>query len=252
MNTLEAICERVSRRTYIGEPIDDESADILNNLIKLYNRNSGMTSFLLMDGSEAFNSFLKCYGMFKNVKSLIIMKGPKDDVNLKEKTGYYGQRLVIKATQLGLGTCWVGGTFKRDDSLFEVAEDEDMFCVITIGKVPEELTFKEKALSKLIHMKTKPIEEFYESDLIIDEVPDYFFMGFKALTRAPSTRNRQKVKVFYKEGVTTISVPNDDHFDMIDLGIGKANFEIAADGTFPTGNDATFIRNRKIKDRVHI
>ncbi len=240
MNTLEAICERVSRRTYTGDPVDDESAKILNELIAMYNRNSGMTSFLLMDGSEAFNSFLKCYGMFRNVKTLLILKGPRSDVNLKEKIGYYGQRLVIKATQLGLGTCWVGGTFRKDDVLFQIKENEDLFCVITIGKVPEELTFKEKALSKLMHMKSKPIDEFYESDLSIDEVPDYFFMGFKALTKAPSTLNKQKVKVFYKDGITTISVPDDSFFDLIDLGIGKANFELASNGVFTIGNPATF------------
>lgn len=32
---------------------------------------------------------------------------------LKEKVGYYGEQLILKVTELGLGSCWVGGTFDR-------------------------------------------------------------------------------------------------------------------------------------------
>lgn len=240
MNHLEAIIERISRRTYLGEPIDDQSELTLNDLIKLYNMNSGMTSFLLNDGSDAFNSFLKCYGMFKNVVSLIILKGPKDDIDLKEKTGYYGQKLVLQSTQLGLGTCWVGGTFLKDDTLFQIEDDEEVYCVITIGKVSNELSNKEKAISKLLHLKSKDVEDFFSSDVDYDSLPDYFIMGYKAISKAPTARNTQKVSVSYKEGLTTISVPDNYKFDMVDLGIAKANFEIAAGGHFPLGNFAIY------------
>lgn len=238
MNNLEAICARVSRRTYIGECIDELSSLELSNLITLYNRTSGMTSFLLKDGSEAFNSLRKSYGMFKNVKSLIVLKGPKDDPNLKEKTGYYGQRLILKATQLGLGTCWVGGTFMKDDTLLKIENDEDCYCVITIGRVSEKLTIKEKALATIIHKNAKAINEFFVSDTADSELPDYFIMGYKAISKAPTARNTQKVKLEYKEGSTTIYVPDDYRFDLVDLGIAKSNFELATGGFFPLGNHA--------------
>ncbi len=245
MNHLEAIIERVSRRTYLGEPIDEFSELTLNDLIKVYNSNSGMTSFLLKDGSEAFNSFVKCYGMFKNVMSLIVLKGPKDDTDLKEKTGYYGQKLIIKATQLGLGTCWVGGTFKKDSDLMQIDEAEEVYCVITIGKVPENLTTKEKAIAKLLHMKSKDTDDFYSSDIEYDDLPDYFIMGYKAISKAPTARNTQKVQVSYIDKKTTIHVPDDYAFDMVDLGIAKANFEIATGGYFPLGNYATYSRKKR-------
>lgn len=238
MNNLEAICERISRRSYLGEPIDELSYLELSNLITLYNRTSGMTTFLLKDGNEAFNSFMKSYGMFKNVVSVIVLKGPKDDSDLKEKTGYYGQRLILKATQLGLGTCWVGGTFKKDESLLQISENEECFCVITIGKVSKEPTLKEKAMSTIIHRKTKAIESFYTSDVNEAELPDYFVMGYKAISKAPTALNSQKVTLNYKEGVTTIHVPDDYRFDMVDLGIAKSNFELATGGMFPLGNNA--------------
>lgn len=240
MNHLEAIVERVSRRTYLGEPIDEQSELTLNDLIKVYNSTSGMTSFLLKNGSSAFDSFIKCYGFFKNVKSLIVLKGSINDPDLKEKTGYYGQRLMLKATQLGLGTCWVGGTFLKDDVLFEIEDDEEVYCVITIGKVPENLSTKEKAIIKLMHLKTKDINEFYISDVEHENLPGYFIMGYKSISKAPTARNTQKVTVEYKEGTTTIHVPDNYKFDLVDLGIAKANFEIAAGGYFPLGNHAIY------------
>lgn len=242
MNNLEAIVERISRRTYLGEPIDESSQIILNDLIKIYNTSSGMTSFLLKDGSKAFDSFSKCYGLFKNVVSLIILKGPKSDLELKEKTGYYGQRLILKATQLGLGTCWVGGTFKRDDILFHIQSDEECYCVITIGKVSSNLSMKDRFISGLIHRKTKTVDNFYESDVIFDNLPDYFVMGYKAISKAPTALNAQKVKAYYKDGITSIGVPDTSKFDMVDLGIAKANFELAAGGAFPLGNHVSYIK----------
>lgn len=240
MNILEAMCNRISRRSYLGEPIDNQSEDILNNLIEMYNNNYGMTSFLLKDGSEVFNSFLKSYGMFKNVVSLIVLKGSKDDTDLKEKTGYYGQRLILKATQLGLGTCWVGGTFKKDSILLNIKDDEEVYCVIPIGKVSDQPSLKEKAMATLIHRNSKSIEDFYNADISYDELPDYFVMGYKAVSKAPTALNSQKVSVSYIEGVTTIQVPDTYRFDMVDLGIAKANFELATEGLFPLGNNAIF------------
>ncbi len=199
-----------------------------------------MTSFLLTDGSELFNSFLKSYGMFKNVVSIIVLKGLKDDPDLKEKTGYYGQRLILKATQLGLGTCWVGGTFRKDNELLEIKDNEEVYCVITIGRVPETLTLKEKAMSTLIHRKSKDTEDFYSADVSYDDLPEFFVMGYRAVSKAPTALNSQKVSVSYTEGITKISVPDDYRFDMVDLGIAKANFELATGGLFPLGNDAIF------------
>lgn len=240
MNILEAIDERVSRRSYLGVSIDKESETILNDLIKMYNSNFGMSSFLLRDGSNLFNSFLKSYGMFKNVKSIIVLKGSKDDPYLKEKTGYYGQRLILKATQLGLGTCWVGGTFQKDNTLLDIKDNEEVFCIITIGKVSEIPSFKERAMSTIIHRKSKSLEDFYTADVDSNELPTYFINGYHALSKAPTALNSQKVSVSYVNGFTTIQVPDNYRFDLVDLGIGKANFELATGGLFPLGNPAIF------------
>ena len=50
------------------------------------------------------------YGKFSGVTNYIAMIGKKGPT-LEETCGYYGERLVLKAQQLGLNTCWVAMTY---------------------------------------------------------------------------------------------------------------------------------------------
>ena len=49
------------------------------------------------------------YGKFSGVKNYIALIGKKSP-SLDERCGYYGERLVLLAQQLGLNTCWVAMT----------------------------------------------------------------------------------------------------------------------------------------------
>ena len=45
---------------------------------------------------KAFDSFMAHYGKFNNVKNYIAIVGAKGD-KLQEKSGYYGEMVVLKA-----------------------------------------------------------------------------------------------------------------------------------------------------------
>ena len=60
---------------------------------------------------------------------MIGKKGP----DLDEKCGYYGERLVLKAQQLGLNTCWVAMTYSKVKTAFTVNSGEKLFIVISLG-----------------------------------------------------------------------------------------------------------------------
>lgn len=48
----------------------------------------------------------------KVVKIILLVSGPKGkDVQI----GYYGERLVLKAQELGLNTCWVAMSYNKID-----------------------------------------------------------------------------------------------------------------------------------------
>lgn len=237
MTNLEAIEKRYSRRSYLDTPITANSLLMLHVAIENYNKISGLSIQLAEDGSKAFQGFSLGYGMFHGVRSFIAMVGNTDDVNLREKVGYYGELLVLEATKLGLGTCWVGGTFNRKHCPCTVRDNETLVCIIPVGNVEEKQSLKEKAIYKFVHRGSKTIEQLYTSDT---KVPDWFIKGMKAVQKAPSAINRQPVHFAFHNSIVTAYVVNPDIYQQIDFGIAKAHFEIATGGKFALGNKAVF------------
>lgn len=237
MTNIEAIDNRRSRRLYLQTPIEGEKLMVLQQLIDLYNQKSGLSIRFVEDGSAAFDGLRKSYGLFSGVRSLLAMIGKREDVDLKEKLGYYGELLVLEATKMDLGACWVGGTFDRNSHIVTLADDEVLVCVIPIGNT-EELSFREKMVHQMVARKSKTIGEMLISDV---KVPGWISDGLKAVQKAPSAVNHQPVRFEFKAGVLKASVEDDGKFNLVDLGIAKAHFEIAANGYFKTGNEGEFV-----------
>lgn len=229
-----AIENRVSRRKFEKESITGlEKENIISHINKL-NKESGLTMEFMEDGSSAFGKLRKTYGLFTNVRSLILMKGKKDDKDLKEKIGYYGEDLVLAMTDLGLGTCWVGGTFDKEE--LTIDSDEELACVIVVGKVAAP-SLTEKMMRSAIHRKVKAMEERIISD---QPLPQWLKNGMKAVQFAPSAINSQKAMFKYENNILSVHIANDYAMDLIDLGIAKKHFEIEAGGKFELGNEGIF------------
>lgn len=241
MTDLEAIEIRQSRRSYLDTPIAPESIRTLEKMIDRYNAVSGLNMQFIKDGRKAFRGLTLGYGMFQGVQSYIALIGKASDENLEEKVGYYGELLILEATKLGLGTCFVCASYNKSHGP-TIKEDEVLHGVITVGYVSEKKGFKENAIYKIAHRSTKALEELYIAD---EAVPDWFINGVKAVQKAPSAMNRQPVLLRFQSGIVTAEVKRRDLYQLIDLGIAKAHFEIgAACGRFELGNQAPFILSR--------
>jgi hypothetical protein len=231
---LSAIENRVSRRKFENEPITDWEKENIISIINHLNEVSGLTMEFMEDGSVAFGKLSKSYGLFTSVRSLVLMKGNKDDKDLDEKIGYYGEELVLHITNLGLGTCWVGGTFDKD--VLTIDKSEKSPCVVVVGKVAA-LSLKEKMIHSVTHRKVKSMEERIISD---SPLPQWVQNGMKAVLLAPSAKNTQKAMFKYENNTLSVQIANDYSMDMIDLGIAKKHFEIGAKGKFEFGNGGIF------------
>lgn len=235
MTILEAIDSRKSVRSYTDTAINTEKIQILSKNIEDFNRSAELNIEFIVNGHAAFSSMRKTYGLFKNVQSIIVLKGKTADEFLLEKSGYYGEQLVLQAAMLDLGTCWVGGTFDKDQ--IKIAKDETIAAVITIGNAAEKKSFMEKVIKTVATGKRKPTEHFYTADT---SAPEWFLAGVEAVRKAPTAVNSQKVHLTYDKENVTISVPETYRLDLMDLGIAKAHFEITVGGKFPQGNHAIF------------
>ncbi|WP_455716368.1 nitroreductase family protein [Anaerosporobacter sp.] len=230
----EAIEKRIARRSFEKKPLTLEEQNKIREMISVANMLSGLSMEFVEDGSKAFESLKKSYGLFTNVRSLILMKGKKEDENLHEKIGYYGEDIVLNVTDMELGTCWVGGTFDKES--FSVLNEEEIVCVILVGKV-EKQTMKEKMIRAASSKKRKSIEQRLESSV---QIPNWIANGMEAVRLAPSAKNSQKVMFHYDGQILTIDVVDDYVMDLIDLGIAKKHFEIETVGKFDLGNGAAF------------
>lgn len=240
MNDRQAIDIRASKRTYIIKTIEPSAVKILENLIHKNNKESDLHLQLYTDNEEAFSGLKMSYGMFKNVRNYVALVGKSDDRNLLEKIGYYGEKFILEATKLGLGTCWVGGTFQRKTCKCDVKEDEKLVGIITFGYVPEKLPMKDNIITTLIHRKSKSMDEMLIANGII---PDWLKKGMEAVMKAPSAVNRQPVSFVYQEGILRAGVVVKYGYELIDLGIAKLHFEIGAgpqNGKWEMGNNVFY------------
>ena len=94
----DAIQNRTSKRNYTVEKLTENTLNQIHAILTEINNESGLNFELVLDQPSAFSSFKKSYGLFKNVKSFIVLKGLKTDPHLREKVGYHGETLVLKLT----------------------------------------------------------------------------------------------------------------------------------------------------------
>ena len=235
MTLPEAIDVRCSIRDYNTDSVSQAHRKKICALIETYNKDTGLTIAWLDDASAAFDGFFKSYGMFKGVRAVIVLKSPKSVPDLAEKLGYYGEMLVLNAVALGLGTCWVGGTFDTKSTVFGKKEDEQMTAVIAVGHPTAEAKQK-------LPRKKKKAEKLYMAD---SEIPSWFTSGMDAVSKAPSAINRQPVKFYYINNIIWAKTKKNDVSYSLDRGIAKAHFDIAAGGSFEFGQMGIFSKKEE-------
>lgn len=221
MTLAEAIEARHSVRKYIRKPL---SADIIQTLQKEIgecNKLGHLNIQLITNEPKAFSGMMS-YGVFTGVENYLVMAGMKSD-DLDERIGYYGERLVLLAQQIGLNTCWVGLTYNKVKKAYNLHSDDKIACVIALG-------YGESQGPN--HKKRKTENEVTKGS---KNAPQWFHDGVKAALLAPTAVHQQKFTFEYisPSGNELPKVKATRGFSMIgytqmDLGIAKLHFEIGA------------------------
>ena len=213
MDILEAMQLRHSVRSYMETPLEDSVKSALQNEIDTVNRESGLHIQLVTNEPKAFDSLMAHYGKFSGVTNYIALVGKKSR-DLDECCGYYGQRLVLLAQQLGLNTCWVAMTYKKIPGAFQVTPGEKLTVVIALGY----------GATQGVPHKSKPVESVAKAS---GAAPDWFLDGVKAALLAPTAMNQQKF-TFTLENGTVQAKAGAGFYTKVDLGIVKYHFEAVA------------------------
>ncbi len=258
--TVDFLRSRHSVRSFTPEPLSQEAVRGLKAEITMVNTHeAGMHFELVCDDPAPFKGFKASYGMFKGVRNYVAAVVDTSFPDSYERAGYFGQQIVMKAVGLGLGTCFVGGTY--DSSLVKVVlrVDRKVLFMIALGyPAQNRQTVLSSLAMKMAHRNDKAPDGFYlpQPGYSLSEalaIMPWLGKGLQGLACAPSSLNKQPVmiKVVEPVGVTggrqvaaSAFVNDPNPKNLVDLGIGKFNFAEAADGVWDWGDGAQFYPNR--------
>jgi nitroreductase len=253
----EIIKERSSWRTYYPELLDDNIKEKLKEVLKLSNIESPFDSgqnkcrFELVSVPEFDpdeERKLGTYGMISGAQEFIVGTSFKSE-HYKENFGYLMEVIILKATDLGLGTCWLGGTFNR--SIFsqkvQCKEGEIVPAISPIG-YPAKRRTREKIIRRFLSAKNrKPWEKMFflndfQSRLPNKDLGDYSLI-LEMVRLGPSAKNGQPWRIVKQKDENTyhfyVKYPERKlyrFFVMMDIGIAVCHFDLTAKDLSITGD----------------
>jgi len=213
MTIMEAMQNRHSVRNYTEREIEADALAALQAEIKACNTEGGLNIQLVTNEPDAFGGFMARYGKFSGVRNYIALIGKKGS-GLDEKIGYYGERIALKAGQLGLNTCWVAMTFSKGKCGAKIGAGEKLVCVLSLGY----------GATQGVPHKNKPMESLCKTSV---SMPDWFRSGMEAALLAPTATNQQKFLLTLSEDKVKAEATG-GFYSKVDLGIVKYHFEIGA------------------------
>ena len=212
MDIIELMKQRHSVRQYLDKAIPLVIRTQLDSYVTELNKESKLNIQIIYDEPNCFNSFMAHYGKFSGVSNYIAIVGKKEK-DLEEKAGYYGEKLVLKAQELGLNTCWVALTHGKSKSV--INPDEKEVIIISLGYGANGGNpHKSKRITDLSDLK--------------DNDPEWFKRGVEAALLAPTAINQQKFYIARDGNKVSISVRGIGTNTRIDLGIVRCHFELGA------------------------
>jgi nitroreductase len=252
-STIEDLVkQRYSCRAYLDRPIDTSSREALAEFLGSLTTGpfGSRTRFALVAANENDRESLKglgTYGFIKGAPGFIVgavERAPKDH----EDYGYGLEHAVLAATDLGLQTCWLGGTFNKSSFARKIgaSKNETVPAVAAVGH-PADGTrdgwMRQKAGS---HHRLPDEQLFFDGTFgqpLGTLAAGGFAAALDAVRWAPSASNKQPWRVvrsgdawhFYlqrtkgsgKRGVT-FSLLRLADLPRVDMGIAMCHFDLVA------------------------
>lgn len=248
--TLEFLRKRHSVRSFSTERVSPEILKSLNAELTMINTHeAGMHFTIVADNDEPFKGFSKSYGVFRNVRYYMAAVVDDSFPDARERAGYFAQQFVMKAVGLGLGTCYVGGTYDPRKVEVQLRPDWRILFVVAFGHPLGEERILTKIMTRFIHRHDRDARDFFEGDEQSYQealkLYPWLHEALEGVACAPSSLNRQPVRINLKEieGIPrlTAGVDPTNPKNLTDLGIAKYNFGVLAPGVWEWGNNSMFL-----------
>jgi nitroreductase len=259
---IDAMKRRVSVRSYADRPVEQSVKESIRSLLEAHNQgpfgNRVRLSLIdLSDLEQAETRQLGTYGFIGGARLYvagIVRYGP----GAMQDFGYCLEQVIVRITHHGLGTCWLGGTFKRASfgRRLSLSDDEVIPAISPIGYARDKRTVRERVLRRFVGAdQRKPWAAlFFEGGMdrpLPREAAGEYATALECLRLAPSASNNQPWRIVKSKDANVFHfflkrTPGYAKFlrgvdlQLVDMGIAMSHFELAAresalEGTWNAG-----------------
>lgn len=238
-----AVVKRYSVRNYSERELEPGIREQIEGLIDSLDNPFGIDvnyHYLHTDGSNN-ETKLGTYGVIKGARHYVGAT-IKDEPLALEALGYELEAAMLFMAHLGVGTCWLGGTFDRKEftKALKIGENELFPAMTPYGYPAEKKHVKEILMRQAIQADQRKTGELlffkddFEHPLPKGEMGDLAF-PLEMVRLGPSASNKQPWRIlvegndchFYEAQEPGYSSRFPYDIQRIDLGIAAAHFDFA-------------------------
>ena len=240
----DAITKRVSTRSFLDQDLSKTDIEFILSVIEKYQSVKGPFgnqfefTFNLNNKSETNGKKIGTYGLLKNVPAFIGGVSNNTAESIVD-FGYVFEHIILELTKKDYGTCWLGGTFKRNDYRKKLEDNQVIPAISPVGFSAKKRTLRDRALRTsaqsnnrldddiLFHdyQHLKPLPK--DLDIIVKQ-------SLCLVKRAPSASNKQPWRLYVDGNTVHFYIertPNYAKFmsydiQLLDIGIALSHFDV--------------------------
>lgn len=251
MKTIEAIKIRNSTRTFSQDSLQPKAIEKIKELAKgeevvgPFGHKSKFYFLPVVNKNQSkTGEKIGTYGFIKNQKGYVV--GVTE--NNKEAFidyGYSLEKIIVELTKHDIGTCWLGGTFQRQNfnKVINIQEKEKIPAITPVGYSSEKRRFKDRLIRYLAKADQRKGWEvlFFENNFetsLTKENANELETAFEMVRIGPSGSNKQTWRLlkddskvhFYTEFSPSV-YKNEEQSkqQLLDIGIAMYHFEATLD-----------------------
>lgn len=249
----ELIQQRFSCRRHPERPIEAETQQKLRDFLSILQRGPFGTKIRLdlFAASEQDRLALKgigTYGVIRNAQGFIVGAMGSGEKNL-EDFGYLMEFAILFATDLQLGTCWLGGSFTKSSfaKKIDVAADESVPAVTSVGYIADNSKAEDWIRRRAGgDMRLAAEKLFFDGDFgqpLAKEQTGGYATALEMVRLAPSASNKQPWRIVRQNDLWHFYLQRTPGYardswlgrligvadvQRLDMGIAMCHFELTA------------------------
>lgn len=248
-SVIETMTMRQSIRNYDTKEITDTHYKSINdfinnedNLFHPFGKNGNIQLIQVTNNVTDKGIKLGTYGFIKNPKAYLVGMTENNKYSLVE-FAYGFHKLLIYLTELGIGTCWMGGTFNRKSFEKEISLEEGQFipCATPLGYSKDKQRMFDKTLRYVVKADNKKSWDklFYDATFektLTKENAAHLEVPIEMVRIGPSASNKQPWRLVLSEDrhVCHLYIEHTPNYNklgynmqLLDMGIAMCQFDLA-------------------------